>query len=123
MTINEAIARVDALKPNNYDPVEKIKWLSELDGRIKAEVIDTHEGGENFVFRGYNEDTDINTVLLVPFPYDDMYIRYLEMQIDYANGETSKYGNSFVLYNTAYLNFCNYYNRTYMPKGSKMKFF
>ena len=123
MTISDAIARIDNLKPNRFDLADKIRWLSELDGRIKNEIIDTHEGGDDSEFIGYGEDTDINTVLLVPYPYDDIYIRYLEMQIDYANGETAKYTNSSTLFNEAYVSFIRYYNRTFMPKSSRSKYF
>ena len=44
MTIIEAINRIDAIKPNNYTQQEKTSWLSTLDGVIKKEIIDTHEG-------------------------------------------------------------------------------
>ena len=103
---------------------EKIKWLSSLDGLIKNDIIDTHKGGENVVFSGYNENSDISTVLLVPAPYDDIYLRWLEAQIDYANGEYGKYNNSITAYNDAYEIYQRYYNRTYMPisKGTKFKF-
>ena len=39
MTIMEAIHRLDVVKPNGYPQAEKIKWLSTLDGIIKAEII------------------------------------------------------------------------------------
>ena len=123
MTIADVIARVDNLKPNRFDMSDKIRWISEIDGRIKTEIIDTHEGDEGIVFEGYNEDTDTDTVLLVPFPYDDIYIRYLDMQIDYANGETAKYANSSVLFNEAYSTYYRYYNGRHMPKGKKFRFF
>jgi hypothetical protein len=123
MTILEAINRVDTTKPNSYTQTEKVDWLSTIDGIIKKEIIDTHEGGENVVFDGYDADTSLDTVLLVPAPYDDIYIRYLEMQIDYANGEYVKYNNSKVMYNETYSAFKRYYNRTHMPKGKKFKFF
>ena len=123
MTIMDAIYRIDELKPNSYSQSEKIKWLSTLDGLVKSEIIDTHEGGENIVFTPYNENTDLSTVLLIPAPYDDIYLRWLEAQIDYANGEYKKYNNTLVAYNDAYSLFQRYYNRTYMPKGSKFKFF
>ena len=102
MTIMEALYRIDEVKPNSYSQSEKIKWLSSLDGVIKTEIIDTHEGGEGVVFEGYNENSDIAIELLVPAPYDDIYLRWLEMQIDYANGEYGKYNNSITMYNTAY---------------------
>lgn len=123
MTLLEAINRIDVLKPNSYSQGEKIQWLSNLDGIIKREIIDTHEGGEGIVYNGYTEGTNLTTALLVPAPYDDVYLRYLEMQIDYANGEYGKYNNSMSMYDTAYSNFQRYYNRTHMPIGKKFKFF
>jgi hypothetical protein len=123
MTIMDALYRIDELKPNSYSQPEKIKWLSSLDGVIKSEIIDTHEGGENVIFTGYTEDADLTTVLLVPAPYDDIYLRWLEAQIDYSNGEYGKYNNSLVAYNDAYAMYWKHYNRTHMPKGTKFKFF
>lgn len=124
MTILEAISRVDAVKPNSYSQAEKIAWLSRIDATIKNEIIDTHEGAENITFDGYDLDTDTNTELLVPAPYDEVYIRYLEMQIDYANNEYGKYNNSMVMYNAAYAAYEKYYNRNHMPlsKGNRFVF-
>ena len=123
MTIMEAIHRFDVVKPNGYTQAEKIKWLSTLDGIIKAEIIDTHEGNESVSFGGYTEETNLSTNLLVPAPYDEIYLFWLESKVDYWNGETSKYNNSIEMYNSAYSTFENYYNRTHMPKGKKFKFF
>jgi hypothetical protein len=123
MNIIEAINQVDVVKPNTYDQSQKIKWLSNLDGIVKKEIIDTHEGSENVTFNGYTDATLLTTKLLIPAPYDVVYIRYLEMQIDYANGEYAKYNNSMEVYNEAYTAFQRYYNRTHMPKGNKFKFF
>lgn len=123
MTIMDALYRIDEVKPNSYSQAEKMKWLSTLDGVIKSEIIDTHEGGEGVVFNGYDESSDLSTTLLVPAPYDDIYLRWLETQIDYANGEYGKYNNSMAMYNTAYTAYANHYNRTHMPIGKKFKFF
>lgn len=123
MTIIEAINGIDSLKPNSYPQQDKVRWLSILDGTIKTEIIDTHEGAEGVTFNGYEDVNLFDTVLLVPAPYDDIYIKWLEAQIDYANGETPKYNNSMVMYNTAYTAFERFYNRTHMPKGKSIKFF
>lgn len=70
MTINEAVELVDRMKPNQYDHVTKVRWLSKLDGMIFWEVIATHEGSTLTQFDGY-EEADPDTVLLVPYPYDE----------------------------------------------------
>jgi hypothetical protein len=123
MTISEALSRANQVKPNTYADVDKIRWLSTLDGFIKTDIIDTHEGGEDVVFNGYDENTNLATELLVPAPHDHIYVHWLEAQIDYANDEYDRYENTMDMYNTAYDNFKKYYNRTHMPKGKKFKFF
>ena len=123
MTIIEAINQIDVLKPNNYSQEDKIRWLSTLDGVIKKNIIDTHEGAEAVTFEGYNEETPLDTVLLIPAPYDDIYIRWLETQIDYANADYGKYSNSMTMYNAAYEEFVRYYNRNHMPLGKSIKYF
>ena len=116
MKIIEAINRADALKFNNYTQQEKVAWLSALDGKIKAEIIDTHEG-EEVAFTGYDDNTPLDTVLLAPAPYDELYIRWIEAQVDYCNGEIGKYNNSINMFNTEYSQFNRWYNRTHKPKG------
>ena len=78
MTLMDALHRIDSIKPNSYNQDVKIAWLSTLDGIIKTEIIDTHEGADNVVFNGYKDDTDLNTILLVPAPYDEIYLFWLE---------------------------------------------
>lgn len=122
MTIIEVITEVDALHPNGYDQNNKIAWLSNLDGRIKEEIIDTHEGGDDTPFEGYDSN-DISTELIVPRPYDEVYRYWLEAQMDYANGEYTKYNNSMSMFNNAYTAFERHYHKTHMPKGKSIKYF
>ena len=123
MTILEAINQVDALKPNAFLQEDKIRWLNTVENYIKTEIIDTHEGADKVTFKGYDMNSTFDTVLIVPSPYDVLYLRWLEAQIDYANGELGKYNNSITMFNSAYANFRNYYNRKNMPKGTKIKYF
>lgn len=123
MKIIEVIEQIDSLKHNTYCNADKIAWLSRLDAMVKRLIIDTHECGEEITFKGYNSNTDLETELLVPAPFDEIYLRWLEAQIDYANGEYGKYNNSILMYQTAYDGYANYYNRNHMPKGNKYKFF
>ena len=123
MTIQEALTRVDALKPNSYPQDTKVGWLSRIDGIIKQEIIDTHEGGEDIAFDGYDHDTNLSTKLIVSSPHDELYIKWLEAQIDYANGEIGKYNNGMAMFNAAYSDYFRHYNRLHMPKGTKLKYF
>lgn len=115
MTIIEAINLIDMKKPNTYTQEEKVRWLSTLDGIVKRLIIDNHAGAEDIEFTGYDDTTDVATELLVPAPYDEIYLFYLESKIDYYNGEYNKYNNSVTMYNNAYAEYENYYNRSYMP--------
>ena len=123
MTIREAIERIDSHKHNIYTQNDKIAWLSRLDSMVKTLIIDAHEGGEDVEFTGYDDSTDLNTEMLVPAPFDEMYLRWLEAQIDYSNGEYGKYNNAITMYQTAYDAYANHYRRTHMPKSTAIKYF
>ena len=123
MTINEAITRLDSLKPNGYTLSDKIGWLSIVDGMIKNNIIDTHEGGEDVTFNEYNDETPLDTELIVKAPYDELYLSWLSSKVDFYNGEYLKYNNNIVRYNDTLTAYRNQYNRTHMPKGKKIKFF
>ena len=123
MKIIDAINQIDDLKHNTYGQSDKVLWLSRVDHMVKTQIIDTHEGSEDVYFTGYGDYTDLQTEMLVPAPYDELYLRWLEMQIDYANGEYTKYNNSAEMFNVSYKAFSNYYNRTHMPTGKPIKYF
>lgn len=185
MTLEEAIAQVDLLKPNSYSEDEKRTWLLRLEDRIKIEIIDTHvapapkytlgdvdgdgkitEADADLVrsslgrpadVRVLNEeqekaadvdgDGDVTAIdaniirkyalgiidtfpagdpvfeLYAESPYDEVYLRFLEAQIDYANGEIERYNNSIAAFNHAYSAFERFYNRTHLPLGCRRKYF
>lgn len=116
MTITEAIARIDTLKPNKYTNEEKRTWLSTLDHEIFNDIVSTHEHPPIESFEPY---TNNSTELLAYAPYDEeLYPAYLGMMIDRANGEIDRYNQSAVIYNNALLTFRNHYNRTHRPLRS-----
>ncbi len=116
MTVQEAIERADTLKPNAYSDDVKYAWLSELDGRIKAEVLDKRMGFENLPVPDYGYESRTKN-LLAPAPYSEMYVYWLFMKMDFMNGEFDRFNNDAVLYNTAYLAFSNHINRNHAPAG------
>lgn len=122
MTIHNAINSIDELMHNTYTQENKVTWLSRVDTMVKKLVIDTHEGGEDVSFSGYNEDTDLETVLLIPEPFDEAYLRWMEAQIHYHNGEYDKYNNAVVMFNTAFDAYKSDYTRNHMPLQSEKRF-
>lgn len=116
MTIKECIDIVDNLKPNQYTIKEKVMWLSFIELRIINDVLKTHEGydGRYDLFTGYSEDK-LTVTMIAPSPYDRLYTKYLEMKIDEANGETTRYNNSAILFNGYMADYEKYYNKTHMP--------
>ena len=113
MTIIEAISMIDKLKPNSYGQTEKTMWLSTLDGLIMTQIIQTRKGAEEFSFSGYSEETPVTTSLIVPAPYDEIYLFWLEAKIDYYDREFAKYNNAMAMYTTAYEAFESYWFRTH----------
>ena len=116
MTIKDCIDIVDNLKPNQYTIKDKVMWLSFIEEIIINEVLKTHEGydGRYDHFTGYSEDK-ISVNLIVPSPYDRLYTAFLKMKIDESNGETARYNNSAILYNSYMSEYRKHYNRTHMP--------
>lgn len=124
MTILEALGKVNRLTPNTYEQSEKLSWLSTCEWNIKRDIVDTHEGAEEVAFTGYDESTPHETVLIAPAPHDEIYIRWLEAQIHYANGDIGRYNNAMALYNEEVQTFRNRYNQLHKPlQKNKIKYF
>lgn len=123
MKVSEAISKFDNLMHNTYTSGNKVEWLSALDGDVKRLIIDTHEGGEDVTFNGYTEGKDEDTVLLIPAPFEQVYLYWLEAHIHYYNGEYTKYNNALDRYEERYQAFANEYTRTHRPKVTRPSFF
>lgn len=128
MKLQQAIDRVDEMRPNMQSRTLKLDWLSELDGLIWKEIIIKHwmtgeemlryarnEDG-TFVVPAYDEDTDEGTEMLVAFPYDNIYLYWLMAKIDEQTLETEKYNNDRAMFNASYESFSDYWTRNHMPK-------
>ena len=119
MTINDAIMQVNELLENKIPEDIKVKWLSDLDYMIYLDVILTHEMPREVGFDPYDADTDRDTVLLIPAPYDSIYPVYLKMKINSELYEYARYNANKDEYNTLLGEFKAYYNRNYRPSPYK----
>lgn len=117
MTVQEAIDKTDQIKPNAYTIEDKIGWLSNLDGQVYEEVIKRHDNyveTEDNRFKGYTVE-NVDNDLIIPFPYENVYIDWLTAQIDLTNADIGRYNNSITSFYTEYNNFTNWYRREHMP--------
>lgn len=116
MNIQEALDLADGMKPNMMTRQTKIGFLQEIDQKIYHEILLTHEHeAEEEVLPEYDEDTDDGTELLVPDPYSSLYPFWLMSRIDLLNQELDKYNNDRALFENAYNEMHDWWNRTKMP--------
>ena len=117
MTIMEALAEVDELKPNTVSRETKIRWLGDVDGMVVDQLIRTHEQpqGTEITFTPYSKETDENTVLMIPHPHSQIYRWYLEAQIHLRNMEMEQYQNMQGFFEKAWMDYKRKYNREHMP--------
>ena len=121
MTVSQAIQQIDALKHNTCTQGEKLAWLSQLDGLVKALVLDTHTPATP-AFLGYTPQTPGDTALLIPEEFSAVYRYWLEAQIDYVNGEYVRFNNASAMFAAAFRQFADHYHRTHAPKTTRNRF-
>mgnify|MGYP003207022830 FL=1 len=114
MKIAEVISTVDRLCNNKIDSTTKINWLRRLDRQIKEEVLDTHVKPEGYTepdFENYGMDTE----LIVPDIYGELYESFLKMKIALEHAEEERYAMEQTNYNNFYITYQAFYNRNHMP--------
>ena len=90
-TVNRVTAYIDRVKPNVYTDEDKFNWISTLEGLVAREVMG-EEGPE------YEFPKDVDTELMVPSPFDDIYQLYVGAMIDFHNREYGQYNNTAAMF-------------------------
>ena len=112
MTPNKIIERIDRMRPNAYTEEEKFKWVADLEGMVHRLVFQETE----YTPLVYPDDADKE--LMIPDPFDDSYILYVEAMIDYSNREYGNYNNSAALFQSRFDEYRKAYIREHMPKSA-----
>ncbi len=107
-TLQQALTRIDAICPNAWDETAKLLWLNECESMIQTRILGT--APEQCIT--YDADTDRSTRLLVPAPFDRLYVYYVIAMCDYAAHETAHYADSMMLFNAALDEYAKWYQRT-----------
>ena len=106
-TLQQALTRIDAICPNAWDETAKLLWLNECESMIQTRIL----GAAPEQCITYDADTDRSTALLVPAPFDRLYVYYVIAMCDYAAHETAHYADSMMLFNAALDEYAKWYQR------------
>ncbi len=117
MTASGLIERTDALFPNVFPFPMKARWLYRLDKEICREFLSRY-GNTPHIAESEMQSPDRELILGEEF--SDVYINYLIMKMELHSGNITGYVNSASLYNSAYLSFMQYYNRTHTAQGAEI---
>ena len=115
MTIHEAIAQADRLRDNAMPTDAKVAWLQHVDRTVYEELVKGSEGEEDVQYPTYRRD-DMERELMVPAPYDMLYVYRLEAEVCYAQGEIKKQANALIRYNELMSGFAAKYIREHRAK-------
>lgn len=129
MKASALIAQYNMERPNEVDDAVKLKMLKKCEHMIINEVILTHEHPVtdekkieivNSTLKITSGDTlqehldsfGMDTELIVPEPYEEVYIHFLDQKIAYNNNDIKRYNVAATQYNNAMLTYQQWYNRT-----------
>lgn len=86
MTINNLLAKVKDEKPNSFGDERLIAFINEIEIEVAEQL--------RIVPAPQYTSEDTESDLLVPAPYDRLYVSYVKAMIDFANEEYASYENN-----------------------------
>lgn len=107
MTLRDLLNKISKEKPNSFTEAELISFVNEVEAEVAEEL---HK--DTVPVYKYTHDEDLNKVLLVPAPYDRLYISYVKAMIDYTNEEYDSYANNQAQHVQDYRDFVDWVVRT-----------
>lgn len=85
MTLRELLEKISKEKPNSFDEDTLIGYINEIERDCAEEL--RYDKQEVPIYTA----ADIDNELIVPAPYDRVYVSYVKAMIDYANEEYGSY--------------------------------
>lgn len=116
MTAQDAIRWIDEKKHNVFSLEDKLEWLGQVEAMAAELAARYAEKRETACILP-------ETVLMVPAPYDGVYLRWLEAQIDYTNQEYSGYNNAMALFNALWMEYAKSVCREQLRKAGTFRYF
>lgn len=115
MTVGQVMEQFHRLFPHQYPDQTLLGWLSELEGQAIGDIFLTRcDNPAPAHWCGYGCG-DRDRTLLIPAPYDGVYLDWLKSKVDYWNGDSAGYHDSYSAFNNAYLSFGDAWRRSHAP--------
>lgn len=114
MKLKEAIQSFRELCPSPYSTDQLVAWIGELDGMAIRDVYEVREGNPVPEDWKYYTAADMEAELLIPAPFESVYMHWLKSMTDYWQDE-SNYSNSSKAFNNGYMSFGDWWRRTHAP--------
>ncbi len=108
MKIRDALEQIKNTKPSQYGDKMLLGWLSVLDGQMWEEALKRY--GAPAPATPYKQSM-MEMELLIPHPYDQIYLTWLGAQIDLMNAEYERYNNQMMLFNAQHQEYLNHVTR------------
>ena len=89
MKLSEAIEQVKLEKPHSFNDDHCTLFINEIEAQVHDFLGSLIEDR-----RKYKWEEDGNRELVVPAPYDRLYVSWLKARIDYCNQELESYANN-----------------------------
>lgn len=119
MTLAEVIENFDNERANTVSVITKKRWISQLDLKIWGEILKPR-GDEGYV--GYGKEIPLDSQVKAPEEYAEIYTLYMNMKLDYMNGEIGRSNNSAMLFNRMYKEMHDFINRSQkVPENTDLK--
>jgi len=107
MTVNECLAKVKDRKPNAYRDESLNDWLNECEAMVQREMFLTVP--DEIIQYAWPDDRDKE--LILPKPYDKLYVTYIIREIQGVQEEFGAYNNSNTILKGEWEEAQKYYNR------------
>ena len=130
MTLQRVLDKTDEMKSSDMSRDTRIEFINEIEGKVHAEIImaNAHLEAEE-TCPSYSAEMEGQVLedgeeeLLVPAPWDMLYVYWLMCQIDLQNREMESYNNDRALFENAWEEYASYRRRTHMPITPVQQFY
>ena len=107
MTALDVISQADTLILNTIPEVQKKRWVAEAEWLVDMSLHPSEEPMPGILPDDYQ--------LKIPFPWDALYLHYLEMRLYYFQGEIARCNQAKAMYESAYNGYRDFCNRRTVP--------